>query len=555
MQISTNKSLLNQMLQTVWNRKLLIVSVFTLVVVSGMFVTLLMTPKYEATMSILISRDRTDPRISAAEKLPDVIQAAISDEEFNSELELVKSREVIAGAVKDLDLISDQAPKPDARFSGFRETVKNLLNGFWQPSAKAAETKNSSPKESSTDNFAIEKAVNRVSGNLDVTPIKKSRIIRVNYTDTDPVRAKKTLEKIYQKYVELHIQINEKAQAGQVFNEQTDAFNKKLNAVSNSLKQFDARNGVTGAEIQVQRELLLKQLYEAQAQINAARTEIGETQKRIADLQEKVASQPEQIQTGSVSRYVSALDRMKEELIQMEQQKTQFLQKYQPNSRFVRETEERIQQLKKAIAQETANPPQERSFALNDLRRRLESDLFNAQTSLAALKEREKNLSAQADKLRKEVVTLNSRSIDRANLERERSINEEAYLLYQKKARENEISQVLNKEKVLNFGIVDPPSSDGEAKSPKPFLNLLVLMFVGAMAGFASALVVDKLTAPAKEYDLIVSPSGLRERLELPVLAVISVIEPPRAEKVISKPERLALPAETNKKRRKKYRW
>ncbi len=123
------------MMQTVWNRKLLILSVFTLVVVSGMFVTLLMTPKYEATMSILISRDRTDPRISAAEKLPDVIQAAISDEEFNSELELVKSREVIAGAVKDLDLINNQAPKRDAQLSGLRERVKNFLYTFWSSSA------------------------------------------------------------------------------------------------------------------------------------------------------------------------------------------------------------------------------------------------------------------------------------------------------------------------------------------------------------------------------------------------------------------------------------
>lgn len=554
MRILTNKSLIAQLWETVWKRKLLIASVFTLVVISGMIATFLMTPKYEAEMSILISRDRSDPRISAAEKLPDVIQAAISDEEFNSELELLKSREVIAGAVTDLDLINNQAPKRDTESSKLRERVKNLLYGFWGSSAKAAETENSSQKKSSADGFATEKAVNRVVGNLDVTPIKKSRIIKVKYTDTDPLRAKMTLEKIYQNYVQLHVQINEKAQAAQVFNEQTQTFNQKLNAASNTLKQFDARNGVSGAEIGVQRELLLKQLYETEAQINAARTEIGETQKRSISLQEKIADQPEQIQTGSVSRYVSALDRMKEELIRLEQQKTQYLQKYQPNSRFVRETEERIEQLKKTLAQETANPPQERSFALNDLRRRLESDLSNAQTSLAALKEREKNLSSQAAKLRKEVAFLNSRSIDRAGLERERSVNEEAYLLYQKKARENEISQVLNKEQVMNFGIVDPPSTDGEQKSPKTLLNLLVLMFVGAAAGFASAIVLDKLTATTGDYGLISSPYAIEQHLGLPVLAIISVIEPPPAMKLVSKPERLALPSGSGKKR-KKYRW
>ncbi|MDQ4123378.1 MAG: GumC family protein [Acidobacteriota bacterium] len=543
----SNKNLVVQIWETVFRRKLLIASVFALVVSSGMIVTFLTTPKYEAEMSILVSRDRTDPRISAADKLPDIVQASISDEEFNSELELIKSREVIAGAVKDLDLINNQAPKNDTPLSNLRESVKKLLSGFWETSAKAAEMKNSLPEKTTATEFETEKAINRVSGNLDVTPIKKSRIIKVNYTDTDPLRAKRTLEKIYEKYIDLHVQINQKTEAGQVFKEQTQTFKGKLNAVSNTLKNFDTRNGVTGAEIGVQRELLLKQLYETQAQINASRTEIGENEKRIVALQEKIAAQPEQIQTGSVSKYVSALDRMKEELIQLEQQKTQFLQKYQPGSRFVRETEERIQQLKKTLAQETANPPQERSFALNDLRRRLESDLYNAQTSLAALREREKNLTSQADKLRKEVVLLNSRSIDRANLERERSINEEAYLLYQKKARENEISQALNKEQVMNFGIVDPPSTDGEPKSPKPLLNLLILMVVGAAAGFASAIVMDKLTATTDDYDLIASPALVEQRLELPVLAIISVIEPPPA-KLVSKPKLPALPPFLNNK-------
>lgn len=541
MRILTNKSLIAQIGETIFRRKLLIASVFTLVVASGMFVTFLTTPRYEAEMSILISRDRTDPRISAADKLPDIIQASISDEEFNSELELFKSREVIAGAVKDLDLVNNQAPKNDAGTGSLRERFKSLVFGTLRSTAKAAETK------ITADEYEIEKAINRVSGNLDVTPIKKSRIIKITYSDTDPLRAKQTLEKIYEKYAELHVQINEKVQAGRVFKEQTETFNRKLNAASNSLKQFDSRNGVSGAEIGVQRELLLKQLYDAQAQINAARTEIGETQKRIAALQEKIAAQPEQIQTGSVSKYVSALDRMKEELIQLEQQKTQYLQKYQPNSRFVRETQERIEQLKKSIAQETANPPQERSFALNDLRRRLESDLANAQTSLAAVKEREKNLSSQAEKLRGQVVLLNSRSIDRAKLERERSVNEEAYLLYQKKARENEISQALNKEQVMNFGVVDQPSTDGEPKSPKPLLNLLILMAIGASAGFASAIVLDKLTVAPDDYDFIVSPYEIERHLGLPVLAIISVIEPPR-EKLVSKPKRLALPPFFNKK-------
>jgi hypothetical protein len=56
-------------------------------------------------------------------------------------------------------------------------------------------------------------------------------------------------------------------------------------------------------------------------------------------LKVKIAAQPVQIQTGSVQKYVGALDQMKSELVKLEQERTQLLQKYQPNSRFVRDNQ------------------------------------------------------------------------------------------------------------------------------------------------------------------------------------------------------------------------
>jgi len=552
MRFSTDKSLFDQILSAVSNRKLLILSVFLLVVISGMTATLLITPKYEAAMSILVTRDRVDPQISPSERPSDVSQKAISDEEFNSELELIKSSEVIMGAVKELNLTINQAPKSDTWFSSFRIKIKALLYDFTpRVSAKTEETEYSTNGKSPAEDFTLEKTVNRISNNLDVVPIKKSRVIKVNYKDTDPIRAKNTLEEIYRKYVELHVQLSEKRQAGEIFNEQTDAFNRKLKSSTNTLKNFDVQNEVSGAEIGIQRELLLKQLFETQSQLGSTQREIVETEHRITDLQAKVNAQPERIQTGSVSKYVSALDGMKAELIQLEQQRTQLLQKYQPNSRPVRENEGRIGQLKKSIAEETANPPQEKSFALNDLRRSLVTDLFNAQTSLVALKEREKKLSPLVAKLRSQSASLNSRSIERESLERAKNVNEEAYLLYQKKARENEISQVLNRQQAVNFAIVDPPRTDGEPKNPKPLLNLLILIFIGSTAGFASAIVLDKLTSANKEdYDFVSSVREIEQRWDLPVLASISVAELSENAKVISTPKR-SLRLSASEERRK----
>ena len=493
-----------------------------LVVATGMFATFMITPKYEATMSLMVSRDRIDPQITSTDKTAEITQTSISDEEFNSELELFKSLEVIKGAAKELDLVNDQKPKQNTWLADMRAKVKSTIYSLTAKSDEHSET--ISTNDQGYD-FALEKAVNRVVGNLDVVPVKKSRVIKISYVDTDPIRAKRTLDAIYRKFVELHVQMNEKPEAGEVFNEQTGKFSQQLNAATRSLKDFDTSNGVVGADISTQQGLLQKQLSDTQIQLSSARTEIGETIKTISSLQEKIALEPKQIQTGFVSKYVPALDRMKDELLQLEQQRTQLLQKYQPNSRFVRENQERIDQLKKTLAAETANPPQERTFALNDLRRRLESQLVDAQTKLASLKDREKTLSGQASKLLTDVEFLNTKSIERTSIERKRNISEEAYLLYQKKARENEIGQVLNKEQIMNFVVVDPPRTDGEQKNPKPVLNLVVLLAVGSMAAFAGSIAYERLTGREADPEMIISALEFERRFDIPVLASISHID------------------------------
>lgn len=522
-----------------FRHKVLIATVFLLVVVTGMAATLLITPKYEATMSLLVSKDRVDPQITSADKNVDITQTVINDEEFNSELELFKSLDVVTSVVKDLDLVNDNKPREGTWLGKWRGRIKSSIYELVGQRSQSSEVSSASKEDL---DFALEKMVNQVANNLDVVPVKKSRVIKITYTDTDAIRAKKTLEAVYQRFVDLHVQLNERGEATQVFNEQTGKFSEKLDAATNTLKNFDSQNGVIGADINTQQGLLQRQLSETQTQVSSTQTQIGETEKRIASLKTKIQAEPEQIQTGWVSKYVPALDKMKEELIQLEQQRTQLMQKYQPTSRFVRENQERIDQLKRALAAETANPPQERSFALNELRRKLEAELHEAQTSLAALTDRRKTLESQAQKLSGEVAFLNTKSIERTGLERQRNLNEEAYLLYEKKSRESEIGQVLNTQRIMNFAIVDPPRTDGEQKNPKPLLNLLVLIAVGSMAGFAGAIVIERFSAIASENDLINAPHEIERRLHLPVLASIPQMQIPESIDIHSVSSRRILP-------------
>src|SRR5262245_38638644 len=176
---------------------------------------------------------------------------------------------------------------------------------------------------------------------------------------------------------------------------------------------------------------------------------------------------------------------MKDEILTLDLQRTQLLQKYQPNHRLVKDVEERLAQARELLAREEQSPPQERTTVLNDVHRRLTNELLTAQANLTTLGERNQSLAALADQYKRLVARSDMKSIERTDLERVRAVNEEAYLLYRKKAQEADIVNALNQERVVNFSLAEAPSVNHRPVSPKPLINLAVLVVVGLMAAVA----------------------------------------------------------------------
>ncbi len=83
-------------------RKFLLIAIFLAVVTTGLAVTLMMEPTYESSMKILVTRDRIDPQVSAGDSRPDM-RVEISDEDFNSEMEILQGRQVLEAVITELN--------------------------------------------------------------------------------------------------------------------------------------------------------------------------------------------------------------------------------------------------------------------------------------------------------------------------------------------------------------------------------------------------------------------------------------------------------------------
>ncbi len=490
------ESLTRETLAVLWARKWLMIAIFFAVLGSGMVVTILMTPTFESSMKILVSRERVDPQVSPGEARNESTRADISDEEFNSEIEIIQSRQVLEAVVKEIGLDHATAPQ------GFLSDVKSRVAEFYRSLHHQAEP------------TAIERAIRSVSEGLEVVSVKKSRVIKVTFRDSNPDRAAKLLNTLYQKYSDHHLKLRQNSQAALVFKHQADSFRDQLETATEALKQFDAKNGV--ASVAAQKELLMQQFYQTQSQANAARTEILETEQRLAALKSQLATQPERIETGTTTKYVPALDRMKDELMQLELQRTQLLQKYKPEHRLVKDIEQRIAQTRTVIEREEKTPPQEKSVALNEVHRRLMNDLLSAQANLMALRERERSLTAQAAQYQARVIELDQKAYEKTELERQKTVNEEAWLLYHKKSQEAEIAEALTQEKVANISLADAASPNYKPISPQPLLNLVVLLVVGLLAAVAGAIGLERLNPTVRGAD------SVRRHFGMDVLASIS---------------------------------
>ena len=118
---------------------------------------------YQANMKVLVRKGRADAPVSAAEDAPlDLTRMAITEEELNSEVELLRDDEVLRKVVEQTG-------------TGGRDWFHFLRLG----EGKAQR---------------VERAARQLAKKLQVEPVKKTNLIAVSYSADDPQKAAKVLQ-------------------------------------------------------------------------------------------------------------------------------------------------------------------------------------------------------------------------------------------------------------------------------------------------------------------------------------------------------------------------
>jgi uncharacterized protein involved in exopolysaccharide biosynthesis len=435
---------------------------------------------YQANMKILVRRGRADAPVSAGENAPlDLTRIGITEEEFNSEVELLRDDEAMRKVVTETGV-------------GGRDWLHFLRLGEGRPQI-------------------VERAARRLAKQITVEPVKKTNLIAISFAADDPQVAAGVLRTLADAYLEKHKTVHRPGGEFRFFEQQAVSSRQQLEDAKSRLLRFMAVHGIAAAG--QQRDLALQRLSEMDASGRQTRVELAEVQRRVLELENLQARLPERTTTQVRSAdNPELLKTLKGTLLDLQLKRTELLTKFEPSHRLVQEVDLQIAQTQRAIVGENLTPVRDETTDKNPHYEWATAELQQAQVQLKGLQARQAAAEAQAAAYRTIAQELGAETVTQDDLLSREKAAEENYLLYVKKQEEARMDDALDERGIVNVAIAEQPVAP--ALPVRSAEMVLALGLVAAsVAGTGSAFAADYLDPAFR------NPDEVMAYLNAPVLA------------------------------------
>jgi uncharacterized protein involved in exopolysaccharide biosynthesis len=436
--------------------------------------------RYQAEMKVLVRRGRADAPLSAGENAPlDLTRTAMTEEELNSEVELLKDDEVLHAVVEKTGL-------------GSRDWLHFLRAGEGHAER-------------------VERAARRLGKKLQVEPVKKTNLITVTYAADDPQVAARVLQAVADAYVAKHTVVRRPVGQVHFYEQQTAESRRQLEIAEHNLLEFTSGHGVV--EAAQERDLVLGKLSDMDGSYRQTQIDLKETQQRIVELAAQLAAQPERTTTQvRIADNPDLMKALKSNLLDLQERRTQLLTKFEPSHRLVQEVDQQIAQAQATITAENTSPLRDETTDKNAHYEWAKSELQRAQVQLKGLQARAAATGAQEIAYRATARQLGDDAVLQEDLVNTEKIAQENYLLYVKKQEEARMADALDERGIVNVAIAEQPVAP--ALPQLSTLTLFALGFVAAgVAGSGAAFAADHLDPAFR------NPDDVLGYLHAPVLA------------------------------------
>jgi uncharacterized protein involved in exopolysaccharide biosynthesis len=454
-------------------------------VILGVSLSAVLLPaKYRAETKLLVKRDRVDPVVSPDQSAPMMFHDTVSEEEINSEVELIQSPDVLQKVVTACGL-----------------DKKKFLSSLLHPGQ--------------TPQNRTDKAVQDLRSDLVLEVIKKTNVISIAYESHDPQLAQRVLSTLDDAYLQKHLDVHHPTGQFKFFDEQAEQYKKDMLAAEAQLKGFADQQG--GVAPTTMRDMTLQKLADFNGALETTRASIAENQKRIADLEVQVHSTPTRLTTQmKQGDNAQVLQNLKATLLTLEMKRTELLTKYQPSYPLVQEVDRQITDTRLALTKEETSPVKEQITDQNPTYAWAESELAKSKADLAGFQARETALTAIVNVYMTQARQLEQQGILQGDLTRTERADEANYLLYTKKKEEARIEDALDRTRLLNVSVAQYPLLPS-LPTRSPWVYALVACLLAAAVSLGVVFAIDYADQSFR------TPSEVISELRIPVLAAVPI--------------------------------
>jgi uncharacterized protein involved in exopolysaccharide biosynthesis len=455
---------------------------FWAIIVGAVLAAVLQPKEYRTSTKFLIERERVDPIISPGASTPLSLRNEVTEEELNSEVELLESGDVLRQVVVSCGLDRE------------RLWVSSLLG-------EADEGKR------------IARAVERLQQKLKIELVRKSNVISVTYVAHDPQLAARVLSALDDAYLKKNVAVHRPPGQFEFFDQETEAYKKNLSEAEAKLTMFSNENG--GVAPQLARDMTLQKLNEFRASLQQTRADIASTEERIRDLEKQSESTPQRLVTQArQTDDAQVLQHLKSTLMNLELKRTELLTKYQPTYPLVQEVDKQIADTRASIAAEENRPVREETTDRNPTYAWINEELAKAKADYHGLQAKASALQAIASTYEAKAQELEEKGIMQQDLLRAVKTEEENYLLYQRKREEARMTDALDRTRILNVAVAERPAVP-TLPANSPWMALIMGGLLAVTVSLGAAFTLEYLDSSFR------TPAEVLAELNIPVLASV----------------------------------
>ena len=502
---------LRELYFTIFRHQRLIVTVAAGAAVIAVIVALFfIKTTYESSTDLLVRTGRESMEVDTTSGADGPPRIRSRTEEIQTEMELIKSREVVDAVVTSLgtDFFSS------SNRAAIGMLIKKLRSRIWQVITGEGEPKPTAWEEQKFRDGLLDDLM----AGIDVMPVKTSSIFRVSFQGPSPEFARDFLKRLIAVYLDKHSSMYFTDSSYTFINEKTDKFRSELEQIEKEIKEFKNRASAT----LIQEERFLDQFATLEQEVSESESAFAASQAKVKVLRERLAELPHAAGAEADSSGAAA-DEMYRRLSALRIREQELLSTYTEASIPVQEVRRQIREVQGMLPRSVQRSGSARPGAISmQSREGLQLEMIAEEGTVSSLQAR---LAVQREKLsqlKEQFRAVNEDNLILVKLERKRAALEDSYKKFSENLQQARIDQSLKLEKISNITIAQQPTYSLQPLKTKKMVVLLAGLFGGIFAAVVLAFVLESFDHSIRK------PEDIRERLNMRFLISLPEFENPQ---------------------------